>query len=75
MTLPNSFLCGIIEGFYGRCWPLETRLAYADYLADMGLNTCIYAPKSDAVLRKQWQERWQQVRCELSAATTFAVDA
>lgn len=24
---------------------------------------------------EQWQERWQQVRCELSAATTFAVDA
>lgn len=60
MTLPRAFLSGIIEGFYGRCWSYDTRLAYADYLSDLGLNTCIYAPKSDTVLRKQWQERWPE---------------
>lgn len=58
MTLSDTFLTGITEGFYGRCWSYETRLAYADYLAEAGLNTCIYAPKSDTVLRKHWQEQW-----------------
>ena len=58
--MPESqlFLSGVIEGFYGRAWPLETRLAYADYLHDFGLNTYIYAPKSDSILRRQWQYKW-----------------
>jgi hypothetical protein len=47
MNASREFLSGIIEGFYGRPWPFETRLAYADYLAQAGLNTCIYAPKAD----------------------------
>ena len=58
MSASREFLSGIIEGFYGRPWPFETRLAYADYLAQAGLNTCIYAPKADPFLRKRWQEHW-----------------
>jgi hyaluronoglucosaminidase len=56
--LPDEFLLGIIEGFYGRPWPFETRLAYADYLAEAGMNTCLYCPKADPYLRKQWQGDW-----------------
>jgi hypothetical protein len=58
MTVPDSFLRGIIEGFYGRQWSYETRLAYADYLAQAGLNTCLYCPKGDPYLRKRWQDHW-----------------
>ena len=58
MTDPGAFLTGVIEGYYGRTWPFETRLAYAAYLARAGLNTCIYCPKSDPYLRKRWRDSW-----------------
>ena len=58
MQESREFLTGVIEGFYGRAWPAETRLAYATYLAEAGLNTYIYCPKGDAFLRKRWQEDW-----------------
>ncbi len=54
----ETFLTGILEGFYGRTWAFETRLAYAGYLAQAGLNTCLYCPKGDPFLRKQWQRHW-----------------
>ncbi len=54
----RDFLCGVIEGFYGRPWPPGIRLAYADYLRQLGLNTYLYCPKSDPFLRKRWQEHW-----------------
>ena len=68
----EGFLTGILEGFYGRPWPFETRLAYADFLSQAGLNTALYCPKADPYLRKQWQSdwpepEWQQLQ-ELSLA-------
>lgn len=54
----NAFLTGVIEGFYGRSWSFETRLAYADFLHLAGLNTYIYCPKNDPYLRRKWQENW-----------------
>jgi len=56
----SEFLSGVVEGFYGRMWPPETRLAYADYLREAGLNTCIYCPKGDAYLRRRWREHWPE---------------
>lgn len=58
MTVSGAFLAGVIEGYYGRAWPCDTRVAYADYLVRAGLNTCIYCPKSDPFLRRRWQEPW-----------------
>ncbi|MCB1703380.1 MAG: beta-N-acetylglucosaminidase domain-containing protein [Halioglobus sp.] len=58
MAIETEFLTGVIEGFYGRAWSFETRLAYADYLSAAGLNTCIYCPKGDLYLRSRWQEDW-----------------
>ncbi|MEZ5503072.1 MAG: beta-N-acetylglucosaminidase domain-containing protein [Halioglobus sp.] len=55
-------MCGIIEGYYGCSWSFETRRAYADYLAEAGLNACIYCPKGDALLRRRWRERWPDAR-------------
>jgi hyaluronoglucosaminidase len=54
----ERFLTGILEGFYGRTWSFETRLAYTDFLSRAGLNTCLYCPKADPYLRKQWQSDW-----------------
>ncbi len=58
MAAADAFLCGVIEGYYGRLWPDATRLAYADYLRRAGLNTFIYCPKGDPYLRKRWQQHW-----------------
>lgn len=58
MQTSSQVLTGVIEGFYGRSWPLETRLAYADYLGDAGLNTYLYCPKEDPYLRRCWQDDW-----------------
>jgi len=52
------FLTGVIEGFYGRGWPVQLRLDYASYIADLGLNSYLYCPKEDPFLRKRWQEDW-----------------
>lgn len=57
-AVQNRFLSGVIEGFYGRQWSMDTRRAYADYLVTLGLNTYIYAPKGDARLRRNWQQAW-----------------
>lgn len=74
MTSSIGFLAGVIEGFYGRSWTFDTRLAYADYLAEAGLNTCIYCPKGDLYLRRRWQEDWPEAEwrdlLHLSAAYT-----
>jgi hyaluronoglucosaminidase len=58
MADPDLFLKGVIEGFYGRSWSWESRQGYAQYLAELGLNTYLYCPKSDACLRKRWRDDW-----------------
>ena len=49
---------GIIEGFFGRSWSWKDREAYATFLALNEYNFYIYAPKSDAFLRKSWEQDW-----------------
>jgi hyaluronoglucosaminidase len=49
---------GVIEGFFGRTWSWKARHAYARFLAQAGYDFYIYAPKSDAFLRRRWQEAW-----------------
>ena len=58
MAINDQFLTGVVEGFYGRAWTTETRIAYADYLSLAGMNTYIYCPKEDVYLRKQWASVW-----------------
>jgi hyaluronoglucosaminidase len=68
----DRFLVGVIEGFYGRSWTHEARLAYADYLSEAGLNAYIYCPKGDPYLRRLWEKDWPTEQWEsllsLSAA-------
>jgi hypothetical protein len=62
------FRLGIVEGFFGRAWSWKARRDYATFLAERGCNSYVYAPKSDAWLRKQWQQAFpQQHLDELSA--------
>ncbi len=53
-------LRGVIEGFYGSPWPAEARSLYAAWLAELGLNCYLYAPKADPYLRRAWTEHWPE---------------
>ena len=47
---------GIIEGYYGKPWTWSEREETAAFLALHGYRFFLYAPKSDAHLRRRWQE-------------------
>ncbi|EED33003.1 hyaluronidase [gamma proteobacterium NOR5-3] len=49
---------GVLEGFYGRPWSASSRLLMAQWLPALGLDAYLYAPKSDAYLRKAWHKQW-----------------
>ncbi len=48
-------LSGVIEGFYGRDWRREERLAVFDWMRDAGMDTYIYGPKDDVHVRARWR--------------------
>ncbi len=52
----NDFFLGVIEGFYGRQWSWAERCDYAAFLAALGYQCYIYAPKGDRRLRSQWRQ-------------------
>lgn len=60
MSKNHTTPLGIIEGFFGREWSWKNRTDYANFLASQGFDFYIYAPKSDAHLRKHWQHDWPQ---------------
>ena len=63
---------GIIEGFYGASWSWTARHDYPQFMADVGLNAYIYAPKSDSKLRSNWSDPWTDA--EISALQQCARD-
>jgi hypothetical protein len=64
----DSYLNGIIEGFYGKSWSWQDRHSSVEFLAQSGLATYIYAPKSDAYLRRSWSKPWPLTDIEKLAA-------
>jgi hypothetical protein len=54
--MAEEFLCGVIEGFYGRPWSWQEREETAAFLAPHGYGFYLYAPKADPYLRRRWQE-------------------
>ena len=62
---------GVIEGFYGKAWPWESRRAMARWLPALGIDHYLYAPKSDQALRRGWSNPWPQAeREQLTALVT-----
>ncbi len=47
---------GVIEGFYGRPWTAEARLDVVRQVGAVGLDTYVWAPKSDPTHRAAWSE-------------------
>ncbi|KAF9408308.1 hypothetical protein HW555_011977 [Spodoptera exigua] len=55
---PNrkDFICGVVEGFYGRPWTTEQRKDLFQKLKKWGMDMYVYAPKDDYKHRAYWRE-------------------
>ncbi|XP_062488157.1 protein O-GlcNAcase-like isoform X2 [Pezoporus occidentalis] len=54
------FLCGVVEGFYGRPWSMEQRKLLFEWLRRRGLNCYMYAPKDELKHRLLWREPYTE---------------
>ncbi|MBN9608923.1 MAG: hypothetical protein BGO26_15035 [Actinobacteria bacterium 69-20] len=52
---PAFAVRGIIEGFYGTPWTHAQRLDMIDFVAAHGMNTFVYSPKDDPLMRHAWR--------------------
>ncbi|XP_072095146.1 protein O-GlcNAcase isoform X4 [Mobula birostris] len=60
----RKFLCGVVEGFYGRPWSMEQRKELFRRMRKWGLNTYLYAPKDDYKHRMFWREMYSVEEAE-----------
>ncbi|KAF7229846.1 protein O-GlcNAcase isoform X1 [Nothobranchius furzeri] len=56
MEEERQFLCGVVEGFYGRPWSMDQRKVLFQWMQLWGLNTYLYGPKDDLKHRLLWRE-------------------
>jgi hypothetical protein len=49
---------GVLEGFYGRPWTWDERVAVARWCADRGMPHYVWAPKDEPLHRERWREPW-----------------
>ncbi|KAM6269870.1 protein O-GlcNAcase-like [Porphyrio hochstetteri] len=54
------FLCGVVEGFYGRPWSMEQRKLLFQWLKRWELNCYMYAPKDELKHRLLWREPYTE---------------
>jgi hyaluronoglucosaminidase len=47
---------GVIEGFYGTPWSHQARLDVIKFAGRQKMNTYIYSPKDDPLLRERWRD-------------------
>jgi hyaluronoglucosaminidase len=55
---PTFAVRGVIEGFYGRPWTHDQRLELIEFIAARGMNTFVYAPKDDPLVRREWRSAY-----------------
>ncbi|CAN8207879.1 unnamed protein product [Coccothraustes coccothraustes] len=53
------FLCGVVEGFYGRPWSMDQRKLLFQW-QHRGLNCYMYAPKDELKHRLLWREPYTE---------------
>ncbi len=56
MKNSEPFICGVVEGFYGRPWSAVQRRQLFLWMRSWGMNTYLYAPKDDLKHRTCWRE-------------------
>uniref|UniRef100_A0A6G1SJD5 protein O-GlcNAcase n=1 Tax=Aceria tosichella TaxID=561515 RepID=A0A6G1SJD5_9ACAR len=52
----DQFICGVVEGFYGKPWTFHQRRDLFKQLKKLKLNSFMYAPKGDAKHRSKWRQ-------------------
>jgi hypothetical protein len=50
---------GVIEGFYGNPWTRQQRLELVEFIAARGMNTFVYGPKDDPLVRRAWRDPYR----------------
>uniref|UniRef100_A0A8D0H4A6 Protein O-GlcNAcase n=1 Tax=Sphenodon punctatus TaxID=8508 RepID=A0A8D0H4A6_SPHPU len=75
----RRFLCGVVEGFYGRPWVMEQRKELFRRLQKWGLNAYLYAPKDDYKHRMFWREMYsveeaEQLMTLIAAAREYEIE-
>ncbi|XP_076026880.1 protein O-GlcNAcase [Genypterus blacodes] len=73
MEEKKEFLCGVVEGFYGRPWTMDQRKVLFQWMQHWGLNTYLYGPKDDLKHRLLWREVYSPE--EEAQLRTLIVDA
>lgn len=51
-------MLGIVEGFYGEPWSFSDRVSFLNFMARIGLDIYIYAPKDDQYHRRMWRKKY-----------------
>ncbi|MFG2642991.1 beta-N-acetylglucosaminidase domain-containing protein [Streptomyces sp. NPDC048370] len=59
---PGTAVRGLTEGFYGRPWSHEQRLAQLDFMGRTKQNRYLYAPGDDPYRQTQWREPYPAER-------------
>ena len=75
----RQFLCGVVEGFYGRPWTLAQRRDLFEKMEEWGMTSYLYAPKDDCKHRAFWRELYTVEEAEhlqnlISAAHASKID-
>lgn len=75
----EEFICGVIEGFYGKPWTYEQRHDLFKRLKDFNLNTFLYAPKDDCKHRANWRQLYseseaKELKSLIEAAKNHGID-
>lgn len=52
----GTFICGVVEGFYGRPWSAGQRHTLFGWMRRWRMNTYLYAPKDNLKHRTCWRE-------------------
>lgn len=63
-TRRPEFLCGVVEGFYGKPWTCSQRRDLFKRLKQMKMNTFMYGPKDDAKHRAKWRQAYNEVEAQ-----------
>ncbi len=56
LIVHRPFLCGVVEGFYGRPWTLTQRKHLFEKMQAWNMNSYLYAPKDDCKHRAFWRD-------------------
>lgn len=75
----DGFICGVVEGFYGKPWSFEQRRDLFKRLKEFKLNTFMYAPKDDVKHRAKWRQLYspheaQELKVLIDEAKANGID-